>query len=431
MSAFQEKIIEKVESLEEYLLSTTQELVRIPSINHPPTGEEYECQMVVAQHLRQMGLEPDIYYLDDVPELKEHPSFWSGRDYSNRPNVSARRKGSGGGLSIVLSGHIDTVPLGTKDWNCDPFEGKIEDGKLYGLGAYDMKSGDAINLGVMRTLQELNIPLLGDVIFETVIDEEFGGVNGTIAGRLRGDNGDGVIITEPSDLMICNGNRGGQVAHITLEGPEGIVFEDEAEEPGHAIRELAHFLKWVDIFRQRRRDSLPSWEPGPFDPIPVWVTKVSSGGWGTNVPITVPPDVKVELFLQLMPGEEKDQVRGALLDLLDEMVADKPNDFKRLPKVEFPIRFMPGSEIPVDSPIIKSLNRCAQDVIGHPLDVRPIPAPSDLYTVQLDFDTPAVHFGVRGGGAHAADEFMIIEDLVTVTKVLALFTLDWCGVAAQ
>jgi acetylornithine deacetylase len=424
MENLYKEVIEKADSLKEFLINTTQELVSIPSINHPPTGEERECQIVVAQVLEEMGLKPQIYSLAELPMLEKHPSYWPGRDYSDRPNVSARRKGAGGGRSLVLSGHIDTVPLGTKEWRHDPFGAEIEDGKLYGLGAYDMKAGVAINLGVMRTIQDLGIPLRADLIVESVVDEEFGGVNGTIAGRLHEGQSDAVIIPEPTDLAICNAGRGGQVAHISLEGPEGIMFKDE--EPGHAVRELAHFLKWVDIFRQRRRDRLPDWQLKSLDPIPVWVTKVSAGGWGWNVPNTVPADVKIELYWQLMPGEEKEQVRGELFEVLDEMVADKPNDFQERPKVEFPIRFMPGSEIPADSPLIQSLNRCASRALGHPLEVRPLMAPSDMYVIHLDFNTPAAHLGPRGGGAHAADEFVVLEDLVTVTKILSLLALDWC-----
>jgi len=426
MNNIEKRILQKVDELDDYLTSTLQELVKIPSINHPPTGEEFECQMAVAKHIRELGINPKVYNLDDVPGLKEHPSYWPGRDYTNRPNIYAKRRGTGGGKSIVLSGHIDTVPLGTKEWKYDPFGAEIVDGRLYGLGSYDMKAGTVINLGVLRTLHELGIELKGDVNLETVVDEEFGGVNGTIAGRLQGKNENAIVITEPTDLMICNGNRGGQVAHITLQGPEGIIFEEG--EPGHAIRKLQHFLKWIDKFRERRRAKIPEWKPGPLDPIPVLITKISSGGWGTNVPITVPPDAKVELYWQLVPGEEKEQVRRELFDLLDEMVADKPNDFTSIPKVEFPIRFMPASEIPENSPLVIELNKQAKKVTGHLLHVEPIPAPSDLYVVQRDFNLPAIHFGVRGGNAHAADEFIILEDLITATKIMTLFVINWCGI---
>jgi acetylornithine deacetylase len=418
----------KVESLRDYLVTTTQELVRIPSINHPPTGEEYSCQMVVARHLREMGLAPEVYYIDQVPGLREHASYWPGRFYNDRPNVVARRDGTAGGRSLVLSGHIDTVPLGTQPWRRNPFGGEIENGRLYGLGAYDMKSGCVLILGVMRTLQELGITLKGTLIGETVVDEEFGGVNGTLAGRVRGDNGDAVIITEPSGLkVINNGNRGGRVAHITLAGAEGIIFEDR--EPGQAIRQLAHLMRWLDTFRQRRRAAVADWQPGPLDPVPVWVTKVMSGGWGTMVPITVPSEVKVELYWQLVPGEEQAAVEGELLSLLDDMAAAEPSDFARRPRVEFPIRFMPAAEIPMDAPIVQALDRCVAEVVGQPAEVRPIAGPSDLYVVQRDFGIPTLHYGVRGDGAHAADEHIIVEDLVQATQVLTLLTLDWCGVA--
>ncbi len=216
MRGLQQAIAQRVEALRDYLIATAQELVRTPSVNHPPTGDEHACQMIVASHLRAAGVTPEVYDLKAVPGLDTHPSYWPGRDYAQRPNVSARRRGAGGGRSLVLSGHIDTVPLGTQPWKHDPFGGQIEDGKLFGLGAYDMKSGVALILGVMRVLTELDLVLKGDLIAETVVDEEFGGVNGTLAGRVRGDNGDAMIITEPSDLAIWNGVRGGRVAHITL-----------------------------------------------------------------------------------------------------------------------------------------------------------------------------------------------------------------------
>lgn len=428
MLNLRQSVMNKVESLRDYLIETTQELVRIPSINHPPTGEEFSCQMVVARHLREMGLVADVYYLDQVTGLKEHPSYWPGRFYNDRPNVVARRDGVGGGRSLVLSGHIDTVPLGTQPWHYNPFGGEIKDGRLYGLGSYDMKSGCVLILGVIRTLQEMGITLKGTLIAETVVDEEFGGVNGTLAGRLRGDNGDAMIITEPSGLKIINnGNRGGRVAHITLTGSEGIIFDGDRE-PGLAIRQLGHLLRWVDIFRQRRRAKVPNWQPGSFDPVPVWVTKVVAGGWGTKVPITVPSEVKVELYWQLMPGEEQATVEGELLDLLDEMVAKESNDFVDRPQVEFPIRFMPAAEVPVNAPIVQALNRCVAEVVGEPAEIRPIGGPSDLYVVQRDFGIPCLHYGVRGGGAHAADEYIIVEDLVRATQVLVLLVLDWCGV---
>ncbi len=82
------------------------DLVRIPSENTPPSGAELACQEYIASFLRTCGWEPDLYRFDEVPGLREHPLFWPGRDYKNRPNLGARMRGSGEGpFVIVVSAH--------------------------------------------------------------------------------------------------------------------------------------------------------------------------------------------------------------------------------------------------------------------------------------------------------------------------------------
>ena len=421
------KIEDTVESLRDYLVSTCRELVRIPSINQPPSGGEYECQRLVAQHLQDSALNPETYYLYDVPGLKGHAGYWPGRDYSNRPNVMARCNGSGGGRSLVLSGHVDTVPLGVMPWRHDPFEGTISDGKLYGLGSYDMKGGMAVILTVMKALRELNLQLKGDIIAESVVDEEFGGVNGTLAGRVRGDNGDGMVIVEPTNLSICYGAMGGRVVHLTIEGKEGISVE--REERGDACSRLTDLLSWIDKFRERRQERFTKWNKGKHYPVPLWVTKIYAGGWGTSVPQTIPAEVKVELYWQLLPGEEQDQVDNEFAALLNDMVADRSNDYTEVPKFEYPIRFMPATGIDIDAQVVQRLSSCAERITGIAPDVRILPAPSDMFIVQRDFGIPCVHYGAGGGNAHAADEYVVVEDLAAVAKSLILFAVNWCGLS--
>src|ERR1041385_9022472 len=114
-----------VEQRHARLIEITQDLVRIPSENIPPKGAESGCQQYVARFLRANGLEPDVYELSEAPGLVEHPLYMPGRDYTARPNVGARLKGIGGGRSLVLSGHIDTVPRGAQQWTRDPFGGAV------------------------------------------------------------------------------------------------------------------------------------------------------------------------------------------------------------------------------------------------------------------------------------------------------------------
>ena len=79
-------------------------------------------------------LAPTLYTPSEAPHIDKHSIFWPGRDYTNRPNVNAVRRGSGGGRSLILSGHIDTVPVGAAAWTRDPFGGAIEGNRLYGRG---------------------------------------------------------------------------------------------------------------------------------------------------------------------------------------------------------------------------------------------------------------------------------------------------------
>jgi acetylornithine deacetylase len=203
------KIRDYVDAHSDRLFGHVQELVRRDSQNTPPLGREAGAQEYLAGVLEGCGCRPDLYELDTVPGLRQHELFFGKREYRGRPNLGARRKGAGGGRSLVLSGHVDTVPRGTQPWTRDAFGGEIEGNLLYGRGSNDMKAGIAINAFMMEAVEELGLRLAGDLVFESVVDEEFGGVNGTLAGRLRGYNGDAAIISEPSFLRICAGQRGG------------------------------------------------------------------------------------------------------------------------------------------------------------------------------------------------------------------------------
>ena len=187
------------------IIRVAQDLVRIPSQNTPPTGAENACQAYIADYLQCHGLAVDLYEPDQAPGLANHPAYWPGRDYRGRPNVSSLLPGRGGGRSALLTGHCDTVPLGDAVWTKPPFGAEIHDGRLYGLGSIDMKGPLAAMLVLYKAVAEQDIPLRGGLCFESVVDEEFGGVNGTLAGRFRNGPMDGAVLGESTDLGIYPG----------------------------------------------------------------------------------------------------------------------------------------------------------------------------------------------------------------------------------
>lgn len=429
VSAIESKVSNYVEKNSGRLVQILQDLVRIPSENTAPTGAEAECQKYVAHFLKGIGWDPVMYSLDEVPGLKEHPLYLKGRDYRNRPNVGARHKGAGGGRSLLLSGHIDTVPKGSTNWTRDAFGGAVEGNRLYGRGSGDMKGGVATNLFVAEALHKLGITLAGDLLIETVVDEEFGGVNGTIAGRLKGFNADAAIISEPSTLRVCPANLGGRTVHIFLRASGGILDTSRAE-PG-VIEQLAFLLARVKEFTEQRRRNAkvhPLYRHIADNPVPVNVTKVITAPWGTSEPPTVPLECKVAIFWEAMPGEKQEDIDREFLDWLGSLPKLPGSPFRRPLEVEFDGRFLHGSAISPDEPLVKELSDCATRVLGVPTQIVGEEAPCDMFAFHEITHTPAVLWGARGANYHAADEYVEIDSLVDAAKVLLTFTTQWCGV---
>lgn len=410
------------------LVETLATLVQTPSENLPPLGHEKAVQLRIASWLRELGIEPDIYELADVPDLARHPEYWPSRDYKNRPNVNGVLKGAGGGRSLILSGHVDTVPADTPvPWKYPPFGAAIDGGKLYGRGAWDMKAGVAMNLTVVRALREAGIVLAGDLIFETVVDEEFGGVNGTLAGRLRGYNADAAIVGEPTSLRICPAQRGGRTLHITLRGSGGILEGKGIS--GRAVDQLTYVLARLPEFKQRRhtRVEVHPYYASSVEPFAVWVTNIATGKWGWTQPITLPEICRMELYWQAMPGETKAEVEAEFLQWWKEITAAQPNLFGVEPIVEWPMRFLPGCATPLDSPLVTEFSAAAS-ATGLTCTIDGLDAPSDMYIFPNCFDTPALLWGPAGAGAHQADEYVDIASFIQATRTLTHFVCRWCGV---
>jgi acetylornithine deacetylase len=292
-----------------------------------------------------------------------------------------------------------------------------------------MKAGVGVNLFMAEALRELGIRLKGDLIIESVSDEEFGGVNGTIAGRLKGYNGDAAIITEPTFLKICPAQRGGRTVQITLNSTGGILSEGKF--PTGVIDAIRYFLVKMLGFAEQRKRTAPVHEiyAGLVDPVPVSITKLTTGPWGTGEPITIPETCQIEMYWQTMPGEKQQDVEREFHEWFDGIVKVAPGLFPVKPRVEFPIRWLPGSAISLTEPLVTELEECVKSAVGQKAVVQGFDAPCDMYVFHQAFNTPAVLWGPRGDNTHAADEYVEIDSVVAAAKAQFQFVCQWCGVA--
>jgi acetylornithine deacetylase len=289
-----------------------------------------------------------------------------------------------------------------------------------------MKGGVATNLFVMECLRKLNVPLGGDVLFEAVIDEEFGGVNGTLAGRLKGFNADAVILSEPSFLRICPAQQGGRIAHMTLKSSGGIL--DEGPPTPGVVEQLTFLLvKIKDFADQRRANAKPHPLYNGANPVPVSITKIVTAPWGMKEPIAAPLECKIEIYFQTMPGEKPDDTDRAFLQWIASLPHMPSSPFVQPLDVVFPGRGLPGSSISKDEPLVTELADCATRILGKAPVVAGMEAPCDMFVFHEVQHTPAVLWGAKGGNTHAADEYVEIDTLIDAAKVLLVFANQWCA----
>ena len=173
----QQKVFAWLEENEQQVIGFLQDILRIPSV----TGNEGEIQKFISAYIAEMGEEVDVF-VPDLDELSKHPAFVKVfQSYDGRPNVVGTLKGEGGGRSLLFNGHVDVIPEGAdENWQHGCWSADIEDGKMYGRGAADMKSGVAAMTMALKAIRAAGVKLQGDVITEYVMDEELSG-NGTLA----------------------------------------------------------------------------------------------------------------------------------------------------------------------------------------------------------------------------------------------------------
>ncbi|PAE20714.1 acetylornithine deacetylase [Bacillus sp. 7504-2] len=388
-------------------------------------GNEKGVQQLVREELQRMGLEVDVWE-PDGRRLAEHPFFASPRkEFSGSPNVVGVLKGTGGGRSIILNGHVDVVPEGDlQKWNYQPYSGKLVDGKIYGRGTTDMKGGNVSLLLAMQAIQALGIRLKGDVLFESVIEEESGGA-GTLAAILRGYRADAALIPEPTNLKIFPKQQGSMWFRIYVKGQSahgGTRYEGvSAIEKSMSV--MNHILQLEKIRNERVQDPLYNQIPIPF---PINIGKISGGDW----PSSVADFVQIEGRIGVSPEETMDEAKEEMAKWIERLKEIDPWFEEYPPQLEwFGARWLPGA-IEQEHKLMNILVKKFQDVLDQEPVIEASPWGTDGGLLTAIGDTPTIVFGPGVTElAHHSDEYIEIEKIFIAAEIIALTLLEWCEIA--
>lgn len=390
------------------------------------TGNEGDVQQAIASQLASFGLDVDVFessrneIADYLVHVGEQPGF------ENRPSIVAKRAGTGGGKSLMLAGHIDTVPVEDRArWSHAP-EGEIDGDRLYGLGSSDMKGGVVSAMIIPQILDDLGISLQGDVLVNTVPGEEDGGF-GTMSTILKGYRADGIIITEPTDSKVTIASGGSLVFRLTVTG--------KAAHGANRNAGVSAIEKFVPIFQD-----LLAWEAerqrtvhhplyDQFEnKFPISVGLLRSGDWAS----TVPDKLVAEGRLGFIPGETIEDMMAATRARI-AAVADQDEWMRAHPPI---VEFFGGQfcaeEIASDHPLTQAMCAAHETFTGKAAEISALTAGTDQRLWLHFTDSPALLYG--GGQyamCHQSDEYIEIPKLLESIAVLTQMTIDWCGISPE
>ncbi|MEM9523428.1 MAG: M20/M25/M40 family metallo-hydrolase [Pseudomonadota bacterium] len=323
-----------------------------------------------------------------------------------RPNVWGRLKGTGGGPTIVLAGHMDTVDV---DGYPEGHEPRISGGRVYGRGACDMKAALACYLETVRMIQEAGIALRGDLIVAGICDEEDLMIGSTDWGRI-GPRADFGIIGEPTGLRICPAHKGQLCVFFRTEGRA-----THSSRPELGVNAVEHMGRIIARFAGLNAELR---ENGPRHPL------CGAGRFSMNVirggtlASAIPDFCEMEVDRRFLPGERITDIIAEYRARLDALSAPVP-DMKA--SISPPSLEVQPLDVPRTSPLVRALERAVGTVCAAPSVITAFPGGTDAPNMGF----PCV---ICGPGeleqAHSANEFVDIQQMQLASEVYFTTVLD-------
>jgi acetylornithine deacetylase/succinyl-diaminopimelate desuccinylase family protein len=386
-------LFEKIDQLRPRAISLLQELIRTPSVNNEPEGEKKVAELV-ARELRALKF--------DVKTIEPYP---------NRVSVVGDRVFQQERPRMLLYAHTDTVPAGDlSKWKHPPFGALIEDGKMFGRGTLDCKTGVAASIVATRALIESNAPLTGSISVAAAADEEAGGHKGIHelikAGLLRGDCAIYVEALRDEIHLAANGQIW---LRVTTKGEAGHTSKKELFT--NAI------LKMMKVTEALDQMKFTGWKPHPHVPGKPYISvNRISGGTKENV---IPDECSVICDIRTMPGQTVDSVMTDVNMTLDTLRRADP----KLVVDAQVVSYVRPSELSPSEPIVAYTQLAAEKVIGIRPKATGIAASTDMRWAIYDAGIPMICYSCGSPAWHIPDEYAILDDYINTIKILSLATM--------
>ena len=385
-------------------------------------GAEAGAQTLMADLMRDKGLDVDRWSIAETDISGLTGAGVPLVDYADSWDVvgahrSDGARGAGGprgqGRSLILNGHIDVVPEGPHDrWTTPPFFPRIEDGWLYGRGAGDMKAGLVAAVYAYDAVRRAGLTPLGDVYIESVVEEECSG-NGSLACVARGYTADAAIFPEPTQHTVVTSAVGLIWFQVKVAGDP--QHASKAHKTPNAIEkafELYGRLQDLEAGWNERKHEHRGFERHTH-PVNVLLGQIRGGDWPSSTPAWCTMDLRVGHFPGVDPRTIREEVEACIGDDAE---------------VVWHGHFGAGYELTGGDDLLKALHATHEETFGGRMLEVAAAGSSDARVLGAH-GIPSVLYGPTAQNIHGYDERVDLASVRQITKSLALFIADWCGVA--
>ncbi len=383
-------------------------LVPQPSV----TGSERAALDLLASLAERHGLQASLEAYD-LAALRRHAAY-PGEEAPRDEllGVVARLPGSGA-RRLCLNGHIDVITPGTEPWRDDPFSGVIRDGRVYGRGSLDMKSGLIAALHAIAAVRDVVGDPVAEITLQAVSSEEDGGV-GTFAALERDSRFDACLIPEPTGFTVVtaqagaltfNGRIRGRSAHAAVR-LRGVSAIDRYMPVHHALAQYERRLNAEVTHPMMTELELP---------YPLLVGIVRAGTWSSQVPDELVFEGRVGVPI----GLDIEEARASF----EAVVAGADDGHGPPAEISWTGGQFGSGETPVADPFVGLVGGVAGAELAGAAPVAGVPYGSDM-RLFCARGIPCVMFGVPGlERAHATDEYVEIDDVTRLSRVIARLIL--------